>query len=530
MFTREMIADWMWKREKALLDELAEVVQYPAFTNSLYGRNGKGRNTEFGQCDDSATWNLCGYGSDQAILDMAEKHEHAPVMAWLFRKIKYATSIVPWWLSRFGKPCGEDSWHEPCHDRNSLTDKDHGDTDIQRHWDSFGLHQISIRATDAGVISKVEACDLALSLLGWIQAGAIQTTKSPREYLRYGNRINSLCGIYDVLNKYGGKTLSDVVWNLLKGFVYWAYSAENKLTVPNADGDLWSIYSYGGFKYDNYRKEWTPAFRYGWWPYGNQSWYVGHNIIGLFHTAERASWRGDFEFMRFVLSVLDSQTKWLDVTERWKAPEVYADDGELFHNSLVQGGLSESAADPFLTANHIPSALNPNEFKSLGPSDEFYRFIFVNHHEADLEAYHSTTIADPSGAFHDRTAYRYKEGYTGRPNLDLCNSYGCCDGVLIRALLYPTSDRIDWAYIVPITMMGYGNRSDCKVRVDNLIEPSDGVRGYNLIGGFNRPYHWYLQAGMGLRKYWIDNSGKPVMTFGKDGLEVFGQVMDDLVG
>lgn len=522
MFTREMIANYMWKKEKALLDELASVVQAPAFANSLYGRNGRDPSVAFGECDESATWSLCGYGSDQALVDMALRHNHNDVLVWLKKKAKFAVSIVPWWLQKFGKPCGEDAWLEPCHPRGSLSSKQHGDTDIQRHWDSFGLHQASMLAVEDGDITKIEAVELAFSLFNWTQAGAFAALENRREYLRYGNRINSLCGMYDVLDKYANDSLVDLVWTSLKSFVYWAYAPINSTN----DGP-WPMYSYGQFKYDENKLEWVPAFRYGWWPYGGQAWYHGHNLIGLFHVAERAAWRGDIEFLKFVISVIDTQTRWLDVAKRHLAPVAFADDGVEFSNALIQGGLPGKATDPYLTKEHMQFALTPEDFKALRPADEFYRFTFVNHHEADTNAYHSTTITDPVGQQHDRTHYRYKYGYTGRPNLDLTNSYGCCEGVWARALLYPTPERVDWAYIVPMTLMAYGNRSDVKVRVDSFMSPLMGASGCNLIGGFNRPYHWFLQIGMNLRKHWISN-GKPVMQSGGDSLSVFGQVMSDL--
>jgi len=227
--------------------------------------------------------------------------------------------------------------------------------------------------------------------------------------------------------------------------------------------------------------------------------------------------------MQFVIGVIDKQTKWLDVVERDNAPWVHASDGVSFSNSLIQGGLDDTANDPYLTADSMVRILSVDEFKSLAGDDEFYRFTFVNHHEADEDAYHSTIIKDPDGGEHDRTAFRYQAGYTGRPNLDIANAYGCTDGVWMRALLHPSEERTDFAFIVAMSAMGWGNRSDVKVRVRDVMDATDGVRGYNLIGGFNRAYHWFLQTGMGLREHWISN-GAPVV---HGQIDVFAQVMAD---
>ena len=524
LFTREAIADWMWRKERALLDELAEITQLPAFKNSLYGRNGRARGTEFGQCDDSATWSITGYGSDQAIVDMCERHMHLGAFEWLMRKVKYAADIVPWWIERFGKPPGEDAWLEPCHDRTTLVAANHGDTDIQRHWDSFGLHRAGLLGMKYGFVEEKHVVGLATSLLTWLKSGISKTTQTEREYIRYGNRINSLCGIWEALNRPGYLSLARDAWATLKALVYYAYDPKNILHVKNDEGEDWPIYSYGGFRKDG--ETWKPAFPYGWWPHGNQAWYVGHNLIGLWHAWERAVWQGDHEFAAFVAGVVDKQTKWLDVKERDESPAARADDEKPFSNSLMQGLLTNKAPDPFLTfASHVCQH-TPSTLRNLDPSDKFYRATFINHHEADDKAYHSKTIKDPDGVEHDRTAFRYKAGYTGRPNLDIINAYGCTEGLFMRAMLYPTEERIDWAYIVPMTMMGWGHVSDTLVRVDKMIDPDDGVRGYNLIGGFNRPYHWWIQTGMNMRKHFVSN-GKPTARRGGD-LDALRQMAEDV--
>lgn len=528
IFDRAEIADWMWKKERAVLDEIAEIAEYPAFRNSLYGRNGKDPSVEFGQCDGSATWNLCGYGSDQAIVDMTERHQHLGVFRWLMRKVRYAASIVPWWIDTFGKPPGEDAWHEPCHDRTTLVKENHGDTDILRHWDSFGLHQAGLLGLRFGVAKEEDVTSLAKCLLDWLLGGAEKTTQTQREYIRYGNRINSLCGIWDVLNRPGTLAHAKTAWHTLKALVYYAYDPANLTHVQNDEGEDWPIYSYGQFMYDEHQQRWKPAFPYGWWPYGNQSWYVGHNLIGLFHAAERAAWQGDHEFLAFVVRVLDIQTKWLDVVDRHMAPLAHANDGISFSNSLIHGCIHKLANDPYLTAQNLHIDHGINSLRMLGPDDEFFRFTFINHHEADANAYHSTIIKDPDGVEHDRTAFRYEEGYTGRPNLDLNNSYGCTEGQFIRALLHPSEERTDWSYIVPMSMMGWGNRSDCLVRVRDVMDPDDGVRGYNLIGGHTRAWHWWIQNGMNLRRLCI-RGGKP--TAPKAGhLDAMRQVAADVCG
>lgn len=523
-FVREALRDYFRRFERSSLDELAKVAgEGTTLEHALYGRNGAAKGSKPGEsCDpeESETWHLTGYDSLAAILDAAIRHGHESALRWIARVCGFALDIVPWWIARFGKPPGEDARFEPCQDRDELEDDEDGDTDFERHRGDYGLllALIAPEVRRYGSWTDADVKSLALTLLSDIQAGAIGTVaEKRREFLRYGNRISTLAGICKVFRSIGEPELETVAYNLLKSFVYWAFDPANLVrSAIGTDGRPWAIYCYGDMTYSERTKSFRPCFPYGWYAFGDQAWYLGHQTNGLVRAAEVASLRQDKAFFGFLSEVFRIQTRWIDPLERRRAP-MFEDappgtpTRAMVSNAIIQGGKRDldQVVGPMVTDRDIKEGtlLRVADYEALKKGETFCRTTFVDYHEGDDDPYWSTVYTDPVGGQHRRTHGSRDRG-PSLPPTDLSNPYACVDAILFRGLSLGNQTIVRHAEIKLGELLAFCNVFDKIVDVGRALDPDKGMHpGLNRVGRFARDYHWAWQIGYYTRRILVGTVG-----------------------
>lgn len=517
-FTRIGLRDYFLKFERSSLDRLAEVtsldVRYPSLVHSLYGRNSVSKTGRVGECDPEAveTWSISGYDSLGDILDAAIRHDHEAVIRWLKRVATFSLDIVPSWIEKFGMPPGEDARFEPCEDRQRMFDEgEDGDTDIYRgHFSGYGLCRLlispEVRESGPGAPwPNVALRAFGLSLLRWLEKDAAKMFSRRREYLRYGTRLSTLAGLVELFTSIGETDLATHCFESMRAFVNWAFEASNLTEAAGLNGDVWALYTYGDFRWDERTKKFGPAFPYGYFPHGGQSWYYGILCRGLVRAAGVAAGRGEMGFVGVTQNIFGLITKWIDPIARRVAPPVSLgiESDEVGLNSLLQGGKKDPTADPWISDVDVKERrlLRISDLEQLNPDQEFLRWSFVNQHEADPDAYWAAEYTDPVGGTHKRAHGIGSGRAPSLPPLDVTNGYGLPGALWLRGKIRQNDTLVRWAEILTGAFLAFAHTSDLGVKREDAIDEDVGMSpALNSVGMFGRSYHWAWQIGPEVRK------------------------------
>ncbi|MHC4179937.1 MAG: hypothetical protein ACYSWU_20715, partial [Planctomycetota bacterium] len=286
------------------------------------------------------TYSCTGYGSPQALYYMAKRHSHANAQAFLARwTTHWIGSTVRNWLQH-SVPPGEDNIHEP---HAPLNPKKKGDSDPHRHIDAYGHCQILIDSdlqalggwnTDAAYAAARIYKDWI-----WLANRGIGTRKHIREYLRWGNRLNTIAGCYDVFDAYGFTTEANECLEMGEAMVLDMYPDDwSTQYTGNVATETYLSWDYGDVEQTAGTGDYHMPFNYGWRRFGSQCWYDGHQVIGLYNLGLRflkasagsdtvftgtyftsAGGVSDRAFQKCV-EVVDAITKWYSLVGRKWAP------------------------------------------------------------------------------------------------------------------------------------------------------------------------------------------------------------------
>jgi hypothetical protein len=521
--TRDEIKAYLLDWERGTLNTIETWAERVSTYACFYGRNTP--RGPVGACDPQKveTWSPSGYGSTAAILDMAIRHDREKVLAWVARNVRLAMDLVPWWVDTFGKPPGENTRIPgQCGDTKEsiVALGQHADDDVLRHWNSYGLLTASIhpRLIALGLWNSIDARRFAATLFQWVQAQKAHIIEHPREYIRYGNSLDGLCGMVEVFRACGATGLEAEAYETLKTFFRYVFAPQNAVYVANASGDIWKDYNYGHMVVRG--DACYEPFNYGWYPFGMQAWYRGHLLVAMIHAAKLAAERADVTFIRQIIAVADAYTRWMDPTRRTDAPLAPLDEIGVrwFHNSILQGGFVDPT-EKRLLSGHDDTTLEA--WESVDESAPFCRYAWhdtgVGGWKSD-GGYWETNYVDPLGVSHQRKhnsggARLYEPGI---PGLETANGYECVDGLFARALIFNDKTLGNFARIVLFQHIAFANRSDTVVRLDERLR-SGIVEGANLVGKPARAFHWAVQCGWIFRS--ADLGGGSLAGFGAPDTE-----------
>ena len=498
---KKYFTDW----ERGTLDTIEAWASRSSTSSCFYGRNVP--RSQAGICDPQKveTWHITGYSSTRPQLEMALRHNRTEILKWHARNVKLALEVIPWWIETWGKPPGEDArLFGICGETREsiIAAGNHGDSDIKRHFNANGLlcAMISEGVRVHGNWTDTEIQLVADKLTEWIWGRRASVFENPREYLRYGNDIdtlNALVTVYGYLNQHQKATS---VYETLKAFIRVIFSAKNQTTFYNMNGIKWHDFNYGDMveRHGNFYE----PFSYGFYPYGMQAWYRGHLLGALIHAAHHAIKRNDTVFFVEIVNTVDILTRWFDPTRRIDAPIApEVSDGSIqFHNCVLQGGF----VDPSRTILRVGEQdTTLTDWESVTEQAKFRRYAWhdtgVGGWMAD-GGYWETDYVDPGGTIHVR---KHNSGganlYVPQlPGLETANGYECVDGLFARAAIFSDQNLMDFARIVLFQHIGYCNRSDTVVSIGDRLK-NGIIEGASLVGKPGRPFHWALECGSEIR-------------------------------
>ena len=473
-----------------------------ATDSSFYGRNSP---TVAGTCNANRaeTWHPTGYGSTAAILDMAKRWGSGVMLQWLANNVELCLDVIPWWFaSKFGKPPGEDSKIPGIcgtTEAEVLENNWHGDTDIKRHYNAYGLFRAMVDADvmALGSWSYDDVVGLADTHYEWISGRAAGLYENPQQYLRYGNDLDSLCGMIDAYKAAGDTTKAANAYAVLAAFIYVIFADSKKVIHEGADGSEWADFNYGHHIEEH--DEWEEPFTYGFYPFGAQAWYRGHLLVALKHAMEQAVAYSDTTLYAFCLNRYLALSKWIDPTERINAPLAPYTDAcsTFFHNSQIGGGFVDPSRGGLLLSGYAENSLA--DWAAVSETSTFYRFgafcSGVGGWKSD-GGYWETAYIDKGGVEHLR---RHNSGGSRQwtphlPGIETANWYACLDAIWYRAELLSDATLKDLGRIALFHQLAFANSSD-KVKRLNQRLANGLVEGANLVGKPARQWHWSIQAG-----------------------------------
>jgi hypothetical protein len=342
---------------------------------------------------------------------MADRHVHTGAKTFLARWTAHYLDVLPRQMAKWGIPPGEDMIHEP---HAPLTPYKKGDSDIQRHHDAFG-HLVIAADSDyqaLGGWTTEQAVGAARILKDWIVEGGkkIGSRNHIREYLRWGNYLNTIAGVYDVFTAYGYSTEAQEALNIGRAAVYMMYPAGWSTTIEGNVGTMtFTGWNYGELEVTAGGDAYIEPFNYGWRKQTSQPWYDGHQVIGLYNLALRfirdstsdgnvtaatsTYFTGDVEagdaaFQKCV-AVVDHITRWYAYDSRKWAPmgDQSAHGAADFVNAKSHGCKYGTATEAFIIANDDATLMSLADWHGYSEDTAYYRCHTLDYHEADGKYY-----------------------------------------------------------------------------------------------------------------------------------------------
>lgn len=489
---------YLLELEAAAIQYVAENAKHPQSTyhTSLGGRNPG----NFKTCQAGLTYSISGYGSLNEIYSGGLRHGNEDVLALLGRILGFAVkTLIPWWMGRFFTMPGENSWHEPCYDRQKLTNKQDGDDDIRRHYNAYGVLRMLAdpEMRKRAKITEKEAIEFIDLHFGWVRSMGFSIVNDKREYLRHGHMIDILCGCvlaYEAL----GKDPTESYLHMTT-YVRWIYQSSWATTFEQG-GKSFKSWNYGHREFKN--RQWTGSFPYGHFEFGLHTWYFTDCMGALIHAAEAGITRGDSDFVDFVKEVF--------MTSMWPCSSAgrdgailsdYAARGDLrLRNSPLQGMKWGNASAPHLIREEAGMLLAPDMFFMLADDVEYWRAAAIDNWDFSPGGYFETVYEAPDGSKHNKR--HNSEGdpklayAVGTPKLETDNWPRMTKALGLFALL--TDKQIEKRHAIQVAFdrSAYGNRSDARVEKGKRIDPEKRMDQLNLLNNPFRPWHWW-EIGMG---------------------------------
>lgn len=542
-FGTDSIVAYMTAMEAATLDKLCYYSTSVPIAGGycLYGRNSGGNPPTTPTYRDSndrstlvETYACTGYGSPQALRYMVKRHAHTNGYKFLARWTQHwIGSTVRNWLTH-NRPPGEDTIHEP---NAPLNPKGKGDTDPHRHIDAYGHCQILIDSdfqtyglwnTDAAYAAARIYKDWI-----WLESKGIGTRKHIREYLRWGNRLNTLAGCYDVFSHYGYSTDASETIDLGKALVLEMYPNDwmtATIGTGSAGTETYNIWNYGDLEQTAGTGDYHDPFNYGFRRFTSQAWYDGHQVLGLYNLSLRmlqhssgsstvntgtfftsAVEANDRAFQKCV-AVVDAITKWYSYTGR-----LYAPLGDFTASDSADGINAKSQGFKYNTATVNYTLLSDGTLHTIGSWNDlaetttYIRAHTIDYHESD-GLYFQALYADPNSMVHKRwhKTYSYMrikangniitgyntDGTAYGPDFEVAgNNYLVADMLWIRANMNDDDDERDWARINMFDYLAFANTTNASrsksQRMSTTVGWSPTANGMQ----YARQWHWAIQCG-----------------------------------
>jgi hypothetical protein len=509
ILTRKGIRDYLRTFRKASLDKLAEIANpESSLRHSLYGRNTVSKIGTVGECDPNGaeTWSISAYDALLPIYNAVKEHGHKGGLEWLGRVMKFALDIVPWWINAFQIPPGEDARFEPCESRDEmLAQGKKGDTDPRRHFACYGLALLVVKLLHLNLWTKAQAINFLWTLLADQLNSLPRRARFQREYLRYGHTIAGLAGICEAAHELGadGEAIKAAAHHALTNAVAFAYRGEWATRHDRDVMDL-RIWTYGGFRFDDYLNRYTPAFPDGHFLYGGQTWYYAICGRALARTWRTAKLIGDKALEGLAITRFFQLTDWMDPLLRTQMPtrplwnEDATAEGPMFFNSLLMGGTRDGTTrPPYLTVDDARDGkvLSISQWEELAQDQTFVRFAGCEFHEGDEDAYWATTYTDPAGVTHKRGHGNAGRQAPGLPGYDVQNCHAMWGCLIMRALASGNPNLRRLAEIAGVTAVALGNSTDLHQSLSRAMDPEKGMHtGLNAVGQFSRAYCWNWSA------------------------------------